>query len=402
MSSVRRWLLFDEIGQGFKSLQVSASRPLVAVRLSGAERPVGTTEWLTYDEVVGDRLHVWNRATGLEHEEVCEPAEAFHTQLPFDLRAEARDLARDFPGSTGRGPVPVLLVTERRQNGTVEHAVFSCSRIRESGMLFSRIWVGTHPTGRPLPAVVSQACEEGKSLHERFSDESAQYRQFEEGVEIELKFTLLDDPHPWVIASDLARAVQRRELEGFIPDLGTELQRWSYEQDTFEILSPADKAGYVAFMRYYDGTYIVKYKFFEQDTLRRIERFDEGVVLEPEGFADYIRSAIKDAEIRALPHMTRTRFDVNVESALTGHFFGLEVDEVRAEGRVLRQLEIEYHKSRACHGVTGETMEPELFRLGQEADRLLADWGVRAELGYLSKLSFLKEVAAGTMAPTAS
>ncbi|MEU3660333.1 hypothetical protein AB0E77_11300 [Streptomyces sp. NPDC032940] len=398
---MKRWLLFDEVGPGFKGLQVPAERPLVAVRLAGADRPIGTTEWLTYDEVLGDRLAVWDRATGLEREEVYEPAEAFHTQLPFDLRPGARDLARDFPGATGRGLVPSLLVAERHDGDTVEHAVFTCSRIRESGMLFSRIWAGTHPAGRPLPEVVARACDEGGALHTRFSDESAQYQQFEKGVEIELKFTLLDDPSPWVVATDLARAVQRRELDGFIPDLGTELQRWTYEQDTFEILGPADKLGYVAFMRYYDGTYIVKYKFFEQDTLRRIERFDEGVVLQPEEFADYVRSAVEGAEIRALPHLTRTRFDVNVESALTGHFFGLEVDEVRAGGRVLRQLEIEYHKSRACHGVTEDTMEPELFRLGREAGRLLGEWGVRADLGYLSKLSFLKGVAADALATEA-
>jgi len=387
-------LVLDDIGPGFKGLRVSESRPLVAVRLSHADRPMGTTEWLAYDEVVGDRLQVWDRSAGLERDEVWEPARPFHTQLPFDRRTEARDLAREFPGATGRGLVPVLLVAERTRDGSVERALYSCSRIRQSGMLFSRIWTGEHPAGHALTAVVSQACDEGRHLHERFSDESAQSQQFEEGVEIELKFTLLDDVSPWVIASDFARAVQRRELDGFIPDLGNELQRWSYEQDTFEVLGPAGKSGYVAFMHYYDGTYIVKYKFFEQDTLRRIERFDEGVVLEREQFADYVRSAIKGAEIRALPHLTRARFDVNVESALTGHFFGLEVDEVRAGGRVLRQLEIEYHKSRACHGVTADTVERELFRLSKEAGRLLGDWGVRAELGYLSKLSFLKDVAA--------
>ncbi|GAB2953635.1 hypothetical protein [Streptomyces heilongjiangensis] len=396
--SVKRWLVLDEIGPGFKGLRVSESRPLVAVRLVNADRPVGTTEWLTYDEVVGDRFQVWDRSGGLTRDEVWEPAQPLHTQLPFDRRSEARALAGEFPGATGRGLVPVLLVAERAHDAHVERAVYGCSRIRQSGMLFSRIWTGEQLAGHALVDTVSQACAEGRNLHERFSDESAQSQQFEDGVEIELKFTLLDEVSPWVLASDLAAAVQCRDLDGFLPDLGNELQRWSYEQDTFEVAGPAGKSGYVAFMHYYDGTYIVKYKFFEQDTLRRIEKFDEGVVLEPEQFADYVRSKIPGAEIRALPHLTRARFDVNVESALTGHFFGLEVDEVRAGGRVLRQLEIEYHKSRACHGVTADTVEPELFRLSKEAERLLGTWGVRADLGYLSKLSFLKEAAAADTA----
>lgn len=392
--SVERWLVLDEIGPGFKGLRVPADRPLVAVRLVDADRPVGTTEWLTYDEVVGDRLRVWEGAGALVRDEPWRPARPCGTGLPFDRRTHAHDLGRDFPGATGRGPVPVLMVAEAATaGGAVERAVYSSSRIRESGMLFSRIWAGEHPAGHPLPGTVSQARTEGRRLHERFSDESAQSRQFEDGVEIELKFTLLDDVSPWAVACDLAAAVQRRGLDGFLPDLGNELQRWSYEQDTFEVLGPAGKSGYVAFMHYYDGTYIVKYKFFEQDTLRRVERFDEGVVLEPEQFADYVRDRLPDARIRALPHLTRARFDVNVESALTGHFFGLEVDEVWAGGQVMRQLEIEYHKSRACHGVSADTLEPELFRLSKEADRLLGAWGVRAELGYRSKLSFLKDVA---------
>lgn len=392
--SVTRWLVLDEIGPGFKGLRVSDERPLVAIRLVNADRPVGTTEWLAYDEVVGDRLQVWDRSGGPSRDEEWRPAQPFHTQLPFDRRPDAHDLAGEFPGATGRGLVPVLLVAERAGAGHVERAVYSCSRIRQSGMLFSRIWRGEHPAGHTLADTVSQACTEGRHLHERFSDESAQSQQFEDGVEIELKFTLLDEVSPWVLASDLAAAVQRRELDGFLPDLGNELQRWSYEQETFAVEGPAGKSGYVAFMHYYDGTYIVKYKFFEQDTLRRIEQFDEGVVLKPEEFADYVRSKIPGAEIRALPHLTRARFDVNVESALTGHFFGLEVDEVHAGGRVLRQLEIEYHKSRACDGVSAQSVEPELHRLSKEAGRLLSTWGVRADLGYLSKLTFLKEAAA--------
>lgn len=99
-------------------------------------------------------------------------------------------------------------------------------------------------------------------------------------------------------------------------------------------------------------------------------------------------------QIRELPYLRRTRFDVNVESSVAGHFYGLEMDEVESETKIMRQLEIEYHRSRACYGVERRTVEPELTRLADEAERLLRTWGVAAERGYLSKLAFRKEVAA--------
>jgi hypothetical protein len=397
---VRRWLVFDEVGQGFKGLPVQASRPLVAVRLSVPVRPVGTTEWLTYDEVLADRIQVWSGPGSPDRDDAWDGPVPVHTNLPFDRRPDALDLARQFPGATGRGLVPGLLVTEQRHERHVERTVYSCSRIRESGMIFSRIWTGEHPTDLSPSEAVREACAQSKDLHERFSDESNQIRRFDEDVEIELKYTMPDEVSPWFLASDLAAMVQRREIEGFIPDLGNELKRWSYTQDTFEILSP-DKAGYVAFMRYPAGLDLVKYKFFDQDSLRRMEKVDVGVTVDPGQYQEYLRSKVEGADFRPLPRLTRTRFDVVVESTSTGHFFGLEVDEVRAAGRVLRQLEIEYHQSRACLGVTAETVEPELFRLADMVEHRLKEWGLRAERGYLSKLSFLKEAAAGDPAPDA-
>jgi hypothetical protein len=281
---------------------------------------------------------------------------------------------------------------------TVEPAgpvhVYSCSRIRESGLLFSRIWSGpADPAGSPV-AAVHAACAEQPDLLRQFTDESMQTTRYEEDIEIELKLTLDEQAAPWDIACGLATDVQERRLPGFIPDLGNELQRWTYRQHTFEVTGSPDRSGYVAFMTECGGGYTVKYKLFQQDALRRSETFEENVRLERAEFGDHVRSALGAVELRPLPDLVRTRFDVNVESAVTGHFFGLETDEVRAGDRVLRQLEIEYHRTRACFGVTGDSIDGELFRLADLAQRLLAGRGIESERGYLSKLSFLRDVAA--------
>jgi hypothetical protein len=385
--------VFAEIGTSFRNLEHPSSSAMAAVRLPANTDPAGTTEWLPYEEVVSDGSLRWD-----EHGQPCA-AETFtgptavSTSLPFDRRrGDLLNLDAAAPGMAGGRLVPSFLVAEGPAAGA--RTVYVCSRIRESGMLFTRIWSGDVPAGRDVAWTVREACEREPVLLDKFCDEGGQMTRFDADIEIELKFTLLDDTAPWEIAHRLAVAVQRRGLSGFIPDLGNEMQRWTYEQTTFEVTAPADRVGYVAFMQTHDGTYEVKYKYFAEDSLRRIERCVPGVVLRPEEFADHVLATIPGAEIRPLPHLRRSRFDVNVESASTGHFFGLETDEVQAGGRVLRQLEIEYHRTRDCHGVTAATVEPELLRLSEQVEALLADWGVRAERGYFSKLSFLREIAA--------
>ncbi|MDG4808718.1 hypothetical protein O7634_18390 [Micromonospora sp. WMMD1120] len=399
MSNVTRWLVFSEVAVAFRGLEAPRSAAVSAIRLPATGEPAGTTEWLTYDEVVADQILGWDQAGQApdRHQTFPTPRAVF-TGLPFDRRTGDLYRLQSEPITPAGGRVvPTFLVAEWPGDGGVERAVYSCSRIRESGMLFSRIWAGPVPAGEPLVRSVEHACLHEPGLLARFSDEASQTVRFDADTEIELKLSMLDDTVPWEVAHRLADAVQRRALPGFVPDLGNEMQRWTYEQETFEVVGPPERAGYIAFMTAHDGTYEVKYKFFAEDTLRRFERCVEGVVLEPSQFEDHIRESVPGAELRPLPHMRRTRFDVNVESARGGHYFGLEMDEVWSEGSVLRQLEIEYHKSRAAFGVVAETVEPELFRLSEEVQRLLTEWGIKVEVGYLSKLSFLKGVAGGAV-----
>lgn len=396
MSRISCWLILDEIGSNFPGVGAPTSPSLIAVRLAPYKALAGTTEWLRYREVTADRIQLLSRSGARLEDRPCSPEESIWTGIPFDKRTDARRLGPvdAASGLDQQRLIPTFLVTEEDMtNGTAQTHVYCCSRIRESGMLFSRIWSGTGRPGASPAVSIRTACKEQSGLLYRFTDEYIQTTRFESDFEIELKLTLLEHSSPWEIACGLTDAVQDRRIRGFIPDLGNEFQRWAYEQDTFEILAPEDKSGYVAFMRDADGSYVVKYKFFSEDALRRIEKFDEGLRIEREEFVDYIKSAIKGAQVQPLPHLVRTRFDVNVESAATGHFFGLEMDEVRAGGKVLQQLEIEYHKTRACYGADASRIDSELSRLGDEAEGLLDEWGIKVKRGYLSKLSFLKEIA---------
>jgi hypothetical protein len=383
------WMTLDGIGGSFPALAGPDSATIYAAEIPTIDERPGTTVWLTYDDVATSRVQEWSRHGELRREYGVEPVRELRTGLPFDRRAGLLAPAGEAPSQPR---IPTFLVALGAGEDSGGAHVYVCSRIRESGMLFSRIWAGDAARMGVVP-LVSRACEEQPQLLHRFTDEGAQCLRFEDEDEIELKFTIRDQTQPWVIADALARAVQSREIKGFIPDLGNEMQRWSYEQHTFEVVSPARHRGYIAFMAMSDGSTAVKFKFFDHDSIRRYERCILDVRLEPTEFRSYISSAIGDADLRELPYLRRTRFDVNVESATTGHFFGLEADEVQSGGQVMRQLEIEYHRSRACYGVHAASIEPELARLADQVDRLLRRWEIFAERGYLSKLSFLKRVA---------
>jgi hypothetical protein len=379
------WLTLDGIGGSYTALTEPRSTTIFAAQLAAVHQRDGTTVWLAYEEVVASRLQEWSRDGQLLTDHPIDPVRGVTTGLPFDRREGVLAVGE---GAIGR-LVPTFLVASGADDGEALAHVYVCSRVRESGLLFSRIWTGEAADG-PIVPLVSRACDEQPQLLRRFTDEATQCTRFDDEHEIEVKFTILDETLPWTIADALARAVQSRQLEGFIPDLGNETQRWTYGQHTYEVLSPPDRRGYIGFMTAHDGTFAVKFKFYEKDSLRRYERVVEGVRLDPSEFRSYISSDIGDAELRELPYLTRTRFDVNVESAMAGHFFGLEMDEVQSGGRVMRQLEIEYHRSRACYGVDAGTIEPELFRLADQVEDLFTAWGIAAERGYLSKLSFLK------------
>jgi len=379
------WITLDEIGGSFPALAAPESMTIYAAQLATVDQRDGSTVWLAYDDVVASRIQEWSRDGELRTDYSVDPVRALATSLPFDRR---EGLLAVGDGAIGR-LVPAFLVASG-EDESLAH-VYVCSRVRESGMLFSRIWTG-EAGGFGIVPLVSRARDEQPQLVRRFTDEATQCTRFDDEHEIEVKFTILDETQPWTIADALARAVQNRQLEGFIPDLGNEMQRWTYGQYTFEVLSPPAHRGYIAFSPMHDGAFAVKFKFFDQDSLRRYERIVEDVRLQPSDFRRYISSAIGDAELCELPYLTRTRFDVNVESAVAGHFFGLEMDEVHSGRCVMRQLEIEYHRSRACYGVDAGTIEPELFRLADQVDDLFTAWGIRANRGYFSKLSFLKRV----------
>jgi hypothetical protein len=289
-------------------------------------------------------------------------------------------------------PLMVLRLTDTPDGAAV--TALMCTRMRTVGTVFARVARFVVQPDEPLDSVVAHAIELSTPIRQSVVTEWQGWEKFHQGVEIELKLSLLDEVGIWGLSSALVGAVQRGELTGFVPDVGNELQRWERDQRSFEVLHPPADAGYLAVVNSRNATF-VRHKRFTRDSLRRGESFAEFEWTEDA--PELIRRRFPEYHVRELPSFSRSRFDVNLESVRTGHFFGIEIDEVVTSEpkRILRQVELEYHRSRLHEGLDGSSIEAELMRLAELVESFLSQRSVRFERSHYSKLSFLRDCRAG-------
>lgn len=292
-----------------------------------------------------------------------------------------------------RTATPLAILRLIQEPDQVHVEVLSCARVRAVGVLFARAAELTVSSADSMASLVCRVLDRCGELNDRIAGEWMAYTTHEAGTEIELKFTLAGRRTPWELALHFANRTAAGVLTDFIPDVGNELQRWHFLQHTFEITAPPEARGYLAFMPDPNGTQLIKRKTFAHDALRRHEDFRNHVPVPGDSLADFVAAEYPDLTTRRLSSFHRTRFDVNLESTRTGDCFGIEIDEVviPETGAVLRQAEIEYHRTRVHLGMTSATLEPELARLAEIVKRELAAMGEETEQSYYSKLTFLRQ-----------
>lgn len=223
-------------------------------------------------------------------------------------------------------------------------------------------------------------------------------------IELEFKFNILRPYNFYTINRLFYEKLDRGEIDGFMPQLGDEIQHWSYDNNFCEILPNSEGVrGYVSIMywskkkrsNWDERTVTYKKKLFHEDTLERWERNYHNLKVEgtpEESLANYFKLPLV-----AHPDWRRTRLDIACEAYDTGNIFFLNFEDSRIyndsspEGR-LQQCEIEYHKTR---GVPDEDLIYRDFeRLGQAMERFMLEIGLPYEKTNYSKLSFVKDYMA--------
>ncbi|MER6291158.1 hypothetical protein [Streptomyces sviceus] len=292
---------------------------------------------------------------------------------------------------------PLAVLRVHRGTSCDRTEVLMCSRMREVGAVFARVATMDLTAGATVPEIAREALTRAHDLRDHVAVEWQEFTHFEDDTEIELKLGLKQRVSPWGLASRIAAVVRDGRLPGFLPDVGNELQRWHFQQHTFEVIEPVAERGYIAFIQKPSGHYELKHKVFAADAIRRTETFRQGLDIPGDDFAGVLARDYAELTCRRLPSFMRCRFDVNVESAATGHFFGIEIDEVVVpeHDAVLQQVELEYHRSRVHDGLDQASIDTELYRLADTVSEWLAEAGVTSEKTFYSKLSFLRDCVAG-------
>ncbi|MFE9782875.1 hypothetical protein ACFYPA_32615 [Streptomyces sp. NPDC005775] len=327
------------------------------------------------------------------------PAFEHYLRASFGAGADGLDELRDL---TPLGPL-MLLRTHQGAHPYTE--VLMCARVRAVGTLFARVGRFDHASESGIAELVSQALSFTDSLRDRVRIEGNAYVTYEQGIEIEQKINLFKAPSIWSVTRGLWAAVENGEFPGFITDPGYELTRWHFVQHNFEILGPAGEVGHMAFQELPDEKYQLKRKRFPKDSLRREETFRKGIEVPAKDFEGFLSAEYPELNFRRLPSFLRTRFDINVQSVITGHYFGIETDEVNvvtdSRPARLRQVEMEYLETRWHEGMDGASIDADLDRLTGLVEKHLAKAGVAAERSFYSKLSFLRDYMDGTGAEQA-
>ncbi|MGH8905668.1 MAG: hypothetical protein ACRD0K_03955 [Egibacteraceae bacterium] len=221
------------------------------------------------------------------------------------------------------------------------------------------------------------------------------YRKCFDGQELEYKYTLLPPPDIWSLTTDVYRRVRAGKLPGFMLEYHDEFQAWDYLNHLFEVTAPERDRGYVSFIPTTDGRHIVKRKWFTEDAFARRERLTAGAAVggSLEGYlCDVLR-----VQARRLPSFRRVRYDVNIESVLTGHVFCILFDRcglLDAPDIVLSQCEVEYVRSRTAVPPSESDVLREIDDLAWWLQAFLEEHELSSQRSCYSKLTFLREVVA--------
>ncbi|WP_433532917.1 hypothetical protein ACQPYA_13455 [Micromonospora sp. CA-263727] len=224
------------------------------------------------------------------------------------------------------------------------------------------------------------------------------YRKCFSGQELEYKYTLAAPVDIWTLTVELYGRMRAGSLPGYLMEYRDEFQAWDYLNHLFEVTGPGDQErGYASFIPTTDGKHLLKRKWYTEDAFERRESHTYGLDLADDGgFERHIREELGVRAVR-LPSFRRVRYDINFESARTGHVYGIFFDHcslVQAREVTLNQCELEYLRSRTAVEPDEAEVLTEIAAIAEWLEAFLREHGLPAERGYYSKRTFLTDAVA--------
>ncbi|WP_424534257.1 hypothetical protein ACOZ38_28600 [Sphaerisporangium viridialbum] len=216
------------------------------------------------------------------------------------------------------------------------------------------------------------------------------------GTELEHKYNLAPGTDIWAAAMELLKALRHGVLDGCQPEYRDEFQIYFTENHLFDVTGPEEELGYASFIRTVNGGHVLKRKWYAEDTFARREQLFPDVDVRPGGFEEYLREKM-GLQVRTMPPFRRVRYDIQCESMVTGHIYGIFLDHcslLAARDLVLSQCELEYRRSRSFLDHDQNEVLAEMERISHWLQDYLTARGLTQERTYYSKRTFLRDVVA--------
>lgn len=327
------------------------------------------------------------------------------TACVLDFTPRAVDTVKSF--------VPLFLVQANSREGDRgaqldDMHFYSQVRFRDCDALFVRTSTTSYVQAK-VPEDIKGPCsmEAGHALswfkkavalhqdgHLFLNNHQCYYRKCFKGCEIEVKFTLPPQTDVWGLTVECYNRIVAGRLPGFMVEYRDDFQQWDYWNVLYDVTGPAGEEGYVSFIATTDGRHIVKRKWFSDDWLIRRESISPPQTID--NFDAYVRDVLEVVAESFAP-FRRVRYDVNFESQVTGHVYGIFFDSctiIDVPDLELVQCEVEYLRSRTLIEPREDLVLNELEQIVSWVRDLLVQSQVDFQEGYYSKLSFLRDARA--------
>lgn len=227
----------------------------------------------------------------------------------------------------------------------------------------------------------------------RLFNDDCWYSKWNSEFELERKFTFRTIPDTWTLNNQLYARFKSGIYSKFFPEFDRDFQVFDYESNVYEVVAPADEAGYISFIRQADGLTTVKRKWFRENAELRRETVMPNVDMANTTESSYC-AQMTTGEIRPLPSFRRKRFDVNFESLHTGNIFGVYFDICRIvdDPRIsFAQCEVEYCRTRTLQPL--QLVTEEFEEVCDLVQNFLQEKQTDFEKNLYSKLDFVREAA---------
>jgi hypothetical protein len=317
----------------------------------------------------------------------------------FDGLTLSPDFADEISAKTGcalAGAIPVGYVEVGCQEGHSVSHTYSQTGYLERSTIFIR-------TAGPLldeADAVRSVFNHHRLVARRVNNPEWCYQRAFKGLEVEVKFTFASSISLHSEAVDALRALRAGKLPGFVEHPVKAFWPSDRRNRMFDIVGPEDKRGYISFTDTpQPDVYIEKLKLYADEALIRHELVTKDVAVsggDDGAFARHARSK-HGVDVADLGVFRRTRYDIDFESLTTGNVFGMMFDYCVAEGSedlTLVQCEVEYLESRTLSELDPEKIQVELYHVIGWLEEHFRGRGLEFEVGFRSKLSFMREAHA--------